>query len=160
MRHESNAADLSGLIAPAPVPTIEKARELLLAKVMASQQALSEQFSKIDHPFAPDDAKDDYELARDEFQALIGCSIHMPNSVEGVRFLEGWHANRMEQIEVLMEHAKAGTRLVVGEGAEPMAISEEFAKGMRVSLMVVRSMFRDFPLTLTTTLDEEEEPGA
>lgn len=160
MKRENETTDLSGLVAPAPVPTVDKACEQLLSKVMASQQALSEQFSKIDHPFATDDTRADYELARDEFSALIRCSIHMPQSVEGVRFLEAWHANRMEQIEVLVAHANAGNHLVVGETAEPMAISEEFAKGMRVGLLVVQAMFRDFPLALTTTHDEEVEPSA
>ena len=160
MTNDNDTPDLTGLVSPAPVPTVEKASELLLSKVMASQQALSEQFSKIDHPFATDDAKDDYELSRDEFQALIRCSIHMPASVEGVRFLEAWHNNRLDQVALLLAHAKPGNQLVLGEGAEPVPISAEFAQGMRASLMVVQAMFRDFPLALTTTTAEEGEPDA
>lgn len=157
MTNENDTPDLSALVAPAPVATVEHARDQLLARIMACQQALSEQFSKVDHPYATEDAKDDHELARDEFQALLRCSIHMPESVEGVRFLEAWHKNRLEQVEVLLEHAKAGNQLVMGEGSPPMAISAEFAKGMRASLMVVLAMFKDFPLALTTTLDDEAE---
>lgn len=157
MTNDNETPDLSGLVSPAPVPTVEKARELLLSRVMACQQALSEQFSKIDHPFATDDAKDDHELLRDEFQALIRCSIHMPESVEGVRFLEAWHKNRLDQVALLLAHAHPGNELVLGEGNAPMAISADFAKGMRAGLMVAQSMFRDFPLTLTTSAYEEGE---
>lgn len=159
MTSDNDTPDLSGLVSPAPVPTVEKARELLLTKIMAGQQALSEQFSKIDHPFATGDARDDHELARDEFQALIRCSVHLPESVEGVRFLEAWHKNRLDQVSLLLEHAQPGNKLVLGKGADPMPITAEFAAGMRAALMVVQSMFRDFPLALTTTLNDEEEPG-
>lgn len=158
MKPENEPADLSALMGATPVPTVEEARALLLSKVMAHQQLLSEQFSKIDHPFATDDAKEDHELARDEFQALIRCSIHMPESVEGVRFLEGWHANRMGQIELLLTHAKAGNQLVIGEGAAPTAVSDDFARGMRAALTIVRALFQEFPLSVVTTQIEEEEP--
>lgn len=158
MKHDNDTPDLSGLIAPAPVETLNEARDELLAKVMASQQALSKQFSKIDHPFVTDDAQDDYELAAEEFEALIKCSIHMPQSVEGIRFLEGWHKNRMEQVELLLGHATPGNCIAFGAGAEPVPISEEFARGMRAGLLVVRTMFHKFPLELSTGDDHEEEP--
>lgn len=157
MNHENDTPDLSRLIAGEAPETLEQARERIIAKVMASQQALAEQFSKIDHPFVTDDAKDDYELATQEFEALIKCAVHMPESVEGVRFLAGWHANRMEQIELLLEHAKPGKEMVFGVGTEPVAISADFSKGMRAALIVVRSMFGKFPLELTLSEEPEDD---
>lgn len=151
MNHENDIPDLSSLIAGEAPETPEQARKRIIAKVMASQQALAEQFSKIDHPFVTEDAKDDYELATQEFEALIKCAVHMPESVEGVRFLADWHANRMAQVQLLLDHATPGKELVFGTGTQPVAISAEFSKGMRAALLVVQTMFAKFPLELTTS---------
>jgi hypothetical protein len=156
--NENPAPDLSSLIPSVPVETMDQARDSLIAKVMTSQQALSEQFSKIDHPFVTEDAKEDYELATDEFRALIKCVIHLPQSVEGIRFLERWHANRMQQIELLLSHARPGSTLVLGEGSKPFDMSEDFARGMHAALTVVQSMFKAFPLELSVSEEPEEEP--
>lgn len=156
MTTDNETPDLSGLIAGEPPETPEQARARIIGQVMASQQALSQQFSRIDHPFVTEDAQDDYELARHEFEALIKCSVHMPESVEGVRFLGAWHANRMAQIELLLENAKGGNQMVFGAGAEPVVITEDFAKGMRATLLVVRSLFEKFPLQLTVSTDPDD----
>lgn len=156
MSFEDKTPDLLGLISPTPTETPEQARDAIIEKVMASQQALAAQFSKIDHPYASDDAKDDYELATEEFQALIKCVVHMPQSVEGIRFLEGWHANRMGQIDTLLKHAKPGNLIEIGEGNGAVPMSEDFAKGMRAALMVVRAMFAKFPLELSVSEEPEE----
>ena len=156
MNHDKDTPDLSALVPVLPQETTAEARDELIARVMSRQQALSVQFSKIDHPFATDDAKDDYALARDEFQALLQCSVHMPESVEGIRFLEGWHANRMGQIEKLLKHTEAGERIAIGE--HTLVMSEDFARGMRAGLMVVRMMFKPFPLELSAGDEPEEAP--
>ncbi|WP_219097591.1 hypothetical protein [Pseudomonas sp. UMAB-40] len=158
MNNQPDTPDLSGLLPTVEVETLDQARANTIAKVMASQQALSEQFSKIDHPFVTDDAKDDYELATDEFRALINCSVHMPQSVEGIRFLERWHKSRMDQIELLLEHAKPGTLLEIGAGNGATPMSADFARGMRAGLLVVRAMFDTFPLELSVGEEPEEEP--
>lgn len=157
MSHENDTPDLSSLIAGEEPETLEEARERIISEVMGRQQALAEQFSRIDHPFVTEDAKDDYDLAAQEFEALIKCAVHMPESVNGVRFLEKWHANRMAQIELLLEHATPGNELVFGAGNEPVAISAEFAKGMRAALLVVSSMFAKFPLELSTSDEPDEQ---
>jgi hypothetical protein len=158
MSFESTTPDLSGLIPPTPTETLEQARERIIAQVMARQKALSEQFSKVDHPFVSEAAQDDYELAAEEFRALIKCVVHLPQSVEGVRFLEGWHANRMKQVELLMDHARPGKHMVFGAGTEPVPISEDFARGMYAALTVVRDMFGNFPLELTVSEEPEDDP--
>lgn len=163
MSFENETPDLSGLVSTTPTETPEQARERLLTEVMTSQQALAGQFSKIDHPYSTDDAKDDYVLATEEFKGLIRRVIHLPDSVEGIRYLERWHANRMEQVELLLAHAKPGNQLVLGAGTEPVAISEDFAKGMRAGLLVVRQLLDKFPLQMTVTDgfedEDEDDPG-
>lgn len=157
MSFEDTTPDLSGLIPPTPTETLEQARERIIAQVMDRQQVLAAQFSKVDHPFVSEAAQDDYELATEEFRALIKCVVHLPQSVEGVRFLESWHANRMKQVKLLMEHARPGKHMAFGEGTEPVPISEEFAKGMYAALLVVRSMFEKFPLALTVSEEPEDD---
>lgn len=159
MNHENETPDLSSLIAGDPPETPDEARERIISEVMGRQQALAEQFSRIDHPFVTDDAKDDYELATQEFEALIKCAVHMPESVEGVRFLAKWHESRMAQVELLLKHATPGNELVFGVGTDPVAISAEFAKGMRAALSVVSSMFSKFPLELSVSDEPEDNPG-
>lgn len=160
MNHENNPPDLSSLIAgesPETPETPAQARERIIGKVMASQQALAEQFSKIDHPFVTDDAKDDYELATQEFKALISCAVHMPESVEGVRFLADWHANRMAQVQLLLDHATPNNEMVFGTGTQPVAINAEFSRGMRAALLLVQSLLSTFPLELTTSEELDGE---
>ena len=157
MSQNTDTPDLSSLVTVEPPETPEQARERLLKQVMDTQQILAGQFSKIDHPYSTDDAKDDYVLATEEFKGLIRRVIHLPDSVEGIRFLESWHANRMEQVELLLAHAKAGNQVVLGVGTEPVVLTEDFAKGMRASLLVARSLFGKFPLQMTVTDGFEDE---
>lgn len=158
MSFDNETPDLSGLIPPTLTETPEQARDALIEKVMERQQALAKQFSKIDHPYVTEDAKDDYELAKEEFRSLIKCVVHMPESVEGVRFLEGWHKNRMAQVDLLLEHAKPGNKMVFSKGSLPVTISADFAKGMGAALLLVRTMFGKFPLELSLVEEPEVDP--
>lgn len=156
----NNFPDLSSLLDGATPETMEGARAKTIALLMSRQQALAEQFSKIDHPFVTEDAQDDYALAKQEYEALIKCAVFMPQSVEGIRFLEGWHTNRMTQIKRLVAHTAPGAVVAFGAGSEPYTMTEDFAKGMFAALTVVQSMFRDFPLTLTVDDEPEADPPA
>lgn len=160
MNQNTDTPDLSALITVEPPETPDQARERILRQVVVAQRNLAKQFSKIDHPYATDDAKDDYALSVEEFKGLIRCVIHLPDSVEGIRFLERWHANRMEQIELLLSHAKEGNRLVFGADTVPVAISDDFAKGLRAGLLLTRQLFDKFPLQMTVTdtvMDDDED---
>lgn len=157
MSFEDETPDLSGLVPPTPTETPEQARDALIEKVMERQQALAAQFSKIDHPFVTEDAQDDYQLATEEFRALVKCAVHMPESVEGVRFLQEWYNKRLGQVDLLLTHAKPGNTVVFGEGSEPYVMTPDFAKGMRATLLVMQSFFTAFPLELTTSAEEPDD---
>lgn len=156
MSFEDETPDLSGLIPATDTETPEQARDALIEKVMERQQALAAQFSKIDHPFVTEDAQDDYELATEEFRALIKCAVHMPESVEGIRFLQEWYNKRLAKLDMLRESAKAGTHIAYGDGAEPYVMTADFAKGMRATLAMVKMLFSAFPLELTTTPPDDD----
>lgn len=157
MSFEDETPDISGLIPPTPTETPEQAREALIEKVMARQQALAAQFSKVDHPFVTEDAQDDYQLATEEFRALIKCSVHMPESVEGIRYLQEWYSKRLAKLDMLRDSAREGNQIAYGEGAEPYVMTADFAKGMRATVAMVKTLFTAFPLELTTSAEEPDE---
>ena len=133
--------------------SLEEARQRVIEKVMTEHQVVSSAWSFIDGPFAQPHAVADHQMALDEFRALIGRVVHLPQSVEGIRFLEHWFNHRMAQLDQLNEGAVAGNsicwRTRDGETSEPLELSEDVAKGVRIALAVVGDLFAKFPLQLT-----------
>lgn len=133
---------------------LEEARQRVIERVMSEHQVVSSAWSLIDGPFAQPHSVADHQIALDEFRALIGRVVHLPQSVEGIRFLEHWYQHRMGQLDQLREAAVAGNsicwRRPGGEVSEPVELSEDVAKGIRIALAVVGDLFEGFPLRLTT----------
>ncbi|QSL90517.1 hypothetical protein [Pseudomonas atacamensis] len=133
--------------------SLEEARQRVIEQVMTEHQVVSSAWSMIDGPFAQQHAIADHQIALDEFRALIGRVVHLPQSVEGIRFLEHWFDHRMTQLDQLKEAAVAGNsvcwRTPDGEVSEPVELSEDVAKGIRIALAVVGDLFAKFPLQMT-----------
>lgn len=141
--------DLAQLLKKASPETLQTARANAIQEVLATQKLLAKQFSRIDHPLATEDQHDDYQLALEEFTALINRVVVLPQSVEGIQFLERYYQHRVGQIDELIKHANPGTTLTYGEGGPSEVMTEDFARGMRAALHVVRDKFSKFPLTMT-----------
>lgn len=140
-------------IASSDPESLEEARQRVIEQVMREHQVVSSAWSMIDGPFAQPHAIDDHQIALDEFRALIGRVVHLPQSVEGIRFLEHWYNHRVGQLDELKAAAVAGNsicwRTPEGETSAPVELSEDVAKGIRIALAVVGGLFAKFPVQLT-----------
>jgi hypothetical protein len=154
--------DLKAMIEAGDLDGMEACRADLIKEVMSEGQRLASSWSMIDGPFAAQHTKDDHELVEMEFQALIARVVHLPDSVEGIRYLERWLNTRLKQLDEVQEHVKAGTELQF-KGAEgndqSVVLNEDMAKGMRMALVVARSVFEKFPITMDVSPDLEREDG-
>lgn len=145
--------NLAGLIVSGDPETLEQARQRTIEEVMTEHQVVSSAWSLIDGPFAQPHSVADHEIALDEYRALIGRVVHLPQSVEGIRFLESWFDHRMKQLGELREGAKAGNEVQWstrdGNAPRSLVLTEDMAKGIRMALAVVESLFEKFPLQLS-----------
>jgi hypothetical protein len=146
---DPQSPDVSLLIKSADPETQAQVRRRVIATVVGASQALAQQFSRVDHPLAREDQLDDYELAVEEFKALVAQVVHLPESVEGVRHLEQWNATRLAQVNELMQGARTGTTLQIGQDRTPYVMTEDFAKGVRAALHVVKDMYGKFPVSIS-----------
>lgn len=154
--------DLKALIEAGDLDGMEACREELIQEVMSEAQRLSSSWSMIDGPFAAQHTKDDHELVAMEFQALIARVVHLPDSVEGIRYLERWLNVRLKQLDEVREHIKAGTEMVFKgpDGDDQrLVLNEDTAKGMRLALVVARSVFEKFPINMELAPDLERNDG-
>ena len=146
---QPESPDLTQLLKPSTPETLQSARTNAVQEVLAHQKLLAKQFSRMDHPLATEDQHDDYQLALEEFESLICRVVVLPQSVEGIQFLERWYAHRLASVDQIIEHAKAGNTLVFGEGGPQVTMSEDFAKGVRAAMHATKAIFDKFPLSLS-----------
>lgn len=132
-------------------------RQAILEEVMAMHQKVADAWSKADFPSAADDAIQEHERLEQELINLVGRVMHLPDSVEGIRFLERWFDMRVKTLADMMPCAKAGT-LIQLEGEEAcVQLNEDMAKGMRLGLLAAQTVFNKFPLTMTITPREGDD---
>lgn len=140
-----------------PAQLTEEGRQEILEQVMDMHEKVAKAWSKADFPNAPDDAVVEHERLEQELINLVGRVMHLPDSVEGVRFLERWFNARVKNLADMTPCAKAGT-LIQLEGEEScIKLNEDMAKGMRLGLLAAQTVFNKFPLSMTIT--EREESG-
>lgn len=151
--------DVTTMLEKLDARSLRNYREELIDKIMSEQQIVSSSWSMIDSPFAQEHQKDDHDMLRDEFRALVANSVCLPQSVEGIRFLEQWYDARIAKLKHLAEVTIAGTTLAMRPPGQPeehrdVTLNEDMARGMRVGLSLALSMFDKFPLSLTCSDDE------
>lgn len=156
--------DLKTLIEAGDLDGMEACREELIEEVMSEAQRLASSWSMIDGPFADQHTKDDHELVEMEFQALINRVVHLPDSVEGIRFLQRWQEKRLASLREVMTHAKAGTVVQMvrpdsGDEAESITLTDDMAKGMRIGVVAALAMFEKFPINMELSPDLERNHG-
>lgn len=150
--------NLKDMIEADDLDGMEECREELIQEVMTEARRLASSWSMIDGPFAAQHTKDDHELVEMEFQALIARVVHLPDSIEGIRYLERWLNARLGKLTEVREHVKAGT-VVAFQGPEgddqQLVLNEDIAKGMRVALAIAQTVFAKFPINMELSPDLE-----
>jgi hypothetical protein len=152
--------DLKEMIEAGNLDGMEACRADLIQEVMSESQRLASSWSMIDGPFAAQHTKDDHELVEMEFRALISRVVHLPDSVEGIRYLERWLNARLKNLDEVREHLKPGTELQFNgdDGNDQrVVLNEDMAKGMRMALVVARSVFDKFPISMDVSPDLERD---
>ncbi|MCK2122093.1 hypothetical protein [Pseudomonas sp. PNPG3] len=133
-------------------------REQLVQAVMDGAKALAKSWSQVDGPFAAQHQLDDHQMVEDEFLALTNRVVFLPQSVEGVRFLERWYNHRLESLKGIQDHAQAGNVISLRPKDQPeehrdITLNEDMAAGLRLGIRLARSLLEKFPLTMT--VDDE-----
>jgi len=134
--------------------TREDVRQRLIDEVMEQHQVVSSAWSLIDGPFAGEDSIHEHGRLLHEFQNMIGRVVHLPDSVEGLRFLEKWYTSRIEQLRAVKDAIRPGVVIrLENDGTESteFELNEDMAKGMRVALTLVQSLFVKFPVGMELT---------
>jgi hypothetical protein len=148
--------DFAALPTTDPGQITEEGRQAILQQVMDKHQVVADAWSKADFPHAGDEAVIEHERQEQELINLVGRVLHLPDSVEGVRFLERWFNARTDTLKQVAESTKAGTVVQLDDGSAPVELNEDMAKGMQLGLLAARALFDKFPISMTVS---ETEPG-
>lgn len=137
-------------------------REQLVQAVMDGAKALAKSWSQVDGPFAGEHQLADHQMVEDEFQALANRVVLLPQSVEGIRFLERWHASRLETLKEIERGSQAGNIIALRPKDQPdehrdVTLTEDMATGLRMGMLLARSMFEKFPLTMTVDGEDQDD---
>lgn len=153
----SQVIDFGRLPTTDPKQLTEAGRQAILEEVMDMHEKVAAAWSKADFPNAGDDAIVEHERLEQELINLVGRVMHLPDSVEGIRFLERWFNARVKYLGDTMEYAKAGT-LIQLEGQDACVhLNEDMAKGMRIGLLAAQTILGKFPLNMTITPREGDD---
>lgn len=154
----SQVIDFGRLPTTDPKQLTEAGRQAILEEVMDMHEKVAAAWSKADFPNAGDDAIVEHERLEQELVNLVGRVMHLPDSVEGIRFLERWFDSRVKKLAEVMESARAGTSIQMADESEPLLVlNEDVAKGMRVGLLAAQAIFGKFPITMTVTPREGDD---
>lgn len=129
-------------------------RRRLIEEVMEQHQVVSSAWSLIDGPFAGEDSIHEHGRLKHELENLVSRVVHLPDSVEGLRFLERWYSSRRDQLATLHNAVAPGVAVKFHNGdSEPteLELNEDMAKGMRIALIAAQSLFGKFPLGIDLT---------
>jgi len=140
-----------------PAQLTEAGRQAILEEVMGMHEKVADAWSKADFPNAADDAVQEHERLEQELINLVGRVMHLPDSVEGIRFLERWFDSRVKQLADMMPCAKAGTLIQMAGEDTCVQLNEDMAKGMRLGLLAAQSLFHKFPINMEITPRENAE---
>lgn len=76
-------------------------------------------------------------------------------TVQILQTVQAWHENSNEHLMTLIDNAKEGVTLDLGNDLK-ILLTEEMAKGFKTGLLIVKSMFGTLPFTLTPPEDAVE----
>lgn len=147
------AIDFGSLPTTDPKQLTESGRQAILNEVMDMHERVAEAWSKADFPSASDEVVLEHERLEQELINLVGRVMHLPDSVEGIRFLERWFESRVKSLANLRENVTPGTRIqLAGEGDQPaIELNDDMAKGMRLGLIAAQALFNKFPIDMAVT---------
>jgi len=135
-----------------PAQVTEAGRQEILEQVMAMHEKVASAWSKADYPNAPEDAVLEHERLEQELINLVGRVMHLPDSVEGVRFLERWFDSRVKQLADMSVVAQAGTLIQFKDDpGGAIQLNEDMAKGMRLGFIAAQTIFDKFPISMEIT---------
>lgn len=154
--------DMNELMREGDTVTLKACRDELICHVMDESQRLAKAFSKADFPGCPKHIKDDYNMAEAEYQALINRVVYLPESVEGVRFLEKWLTARLDTMRQIEQASTGGNTIALRPTTQPelhedIKLNDDMAKGLRLGMMLARSMLEPFPLAVTVNETENDD---
>lgn len=141
---------------------MEVRRQELVRAVMDGAKLLAKSWSQVDGPFAAEHQLADHQMVEDEFLALANRVVVLPQSVEGIRLLERWHATRLEALKEIERGAQAGNVIALRPHDQPeehrdVTLNADMANGLAMGLLLARSMFEKFPLTVTCDDEDQDD---
>ncbi|WP_425221754.1 host nuclease inhibitor protein [Pseudomonas sp.] len=94
-------------------------------------------------------AEEEKEATRDMIEDLIEQKDDQLNGIaECVQQLIDWHGGRVEQVDKLLEHAKDGNTIALGDDKN-ITLDAASAYGMRIGLSLAKHFLGKLPITLT-----------
>jgi len=150
--------DVAALIAASDLDSLQDYREALIEQIMSEQQIVSRSWSMIDSPFAQAHQKADHDMLREEFRALIGRAVVLPESIEGLHHLREWHAAKLAKLDSLKAIIEPFKAIVWGDDdPENAVLTPDMATGVRMGLRLAGEAWRRFPLEITTNDEGDDD---
>lgn len=122
-------------------------------QLMEQAQVFASAWSLVGGPFDRGSALENAEEAKDDLREMIDDLMeqyhdHVNEIGEIVQKLIDWHGRQVAQMDMLLDSAKSGNTIALGE-VEEIELTEQSAYGMRLGLALASHLLAKLPITLT-----------
>ncbi|WP_405119466.1 host nuclease inhibitor protein [Pseudomonas leptonychotis] len=127
------------------------------ASVWASAWSLvGGRFDQGDQLQVANEEKDRLEDMLNLFEEQTDANAANGNLREIADGLIQWHQNKLENFDTIL-NAPKDTEIRIGSGGDPLILSGEQLKGVRMGLIIAREWIEKFPLSITPSEPSDEE---
>jgi hypothetical protein len=137
----------------------EQTVEDVVQSLMAQVAVVADAKSKADWAIDNGEAKDHFDYEREELEDQLNTQLgdvheRLQGMIDGIRFLQKWHEQNLESLQIVSEGAVEGVVLQIG-GVEDIKLTADMAKGVFIGVTIALGLFGKLPISLT----ENEEEG-
>jgi hypothetical protein len=131
----------------------EQTVEDVVKALMTQVQVVASAWSLVGGVFDNGGAKDNFDYEREELEDQLnehlgGVHERLQGMVDGIRFLQKWHEQKISSLQGVRDAAQEGTALELGSDAR-VVLTADMAKGLRIGVTVAESLFGKLPIALS-----------
>lgn len=123
--------------------------------LLEQAQVFASAWSLVGGPFDSGNALEEANEAKEELALMLEEFTSNAQLKEVAEGLIAWHQHRLNNFKQVLDNAEA-EEIRLGSEDQPMVLAGDKKKGFLIGLMVARSWIEEFPLSISSTDNEQE----